>query len=580
MKSRRKPAVGRHDDTAPVCWCGNDVLETFSDDYVRCSQCETLVLRCMPAGDVTHVRNDKTDLYGQDYHRKHLQEDFGYPDLATRVRTDLSERCLHWFRAVLKYKVPPGKALELGSAHGAFVALLRWSGFDAVGLELSPWIVDFARHTFDVPMLLGPIEDQTIKPQSLDVIALMDVLEHFPSPVGTLEHCSHLLKEAGVLVIQTPRYPEGRTHKEMIAHKDRFLEQLKPGEHLYLYSQKSVQQLLRRCGAVHVAFEPAIFAHYDMFLVAAKSPLPTTSREQIEAALGAMPAARLVQSLLDVDDQSRNLQEHLSIAEADRAARLMVIHQQGQQTTVLESEVHRWLEESKKLSVQAQQLEAARAELSEQVSRLTAEDVRLVEENKQLAGNLTEANQRTVAEINGLQMQLERRRVENESFTQEKAKLLAQSARIQSALTAIERERARLVEDLERRRTENESLTQEKAELLARLDKIRGDLAAAEADRSRMSAEFARYSGDLARLQAELAALRNSHESLARELQATKDENRRLVARLDVQARALDGAVKSLEAARARSRELQARLSEIEGYPLVRVLKACRLWTW
>jgi hypothetical protein len=39
----------------------------------------------------------------------------------------------------------------------------------------------------------------------------------------------------------------------------------------------------------------------------------------------------------------------------------------------------------------------------------------------------------------------------------------------------------------------------------------------------------------------------------------------------------LDGTVKSLEAARARIRELQERLSKIEEHALVRLLKACHL---
>src|SRR5580704_7745928 len=121
MKSQPEQPIGQSRNDRPVCWCGNDRLQPFSDDYLHCSQCETLVLRRVPAEDITRVRNDKTDLYGRNYYLEHLQQDFGYPDIATRARTDLPERCLHWLRTVLKYKLPPGKVLELGSAHGAFI---------------------------------------------------------------------------------------------------------------------------------------------------------------------------------------------------------------------------------------------------------------------------------------------------------------------------------------------------------------------------------------------------------------------------------------------------------------------------
>ncbi|MCX5909757.1 MAG: class I SAM-dependent methyltransferase, partial [Deltaproteobacteria bacterium] len=108
----------------------------------------------------------------------------------------------------LKYKLPPGHTLELGSAHGAFVALLQWAGFQATGLEVDPWIVEFGQKTFQVPMLLGPIEKQTLPPHSLDIIFLFDVLEHLPDPEGTIRHCLPLLKNDGIFILQTQSFPE------------------------------------------------------------------------------------------------------------------------------------------------------------------------------------------------------------------------------------------------------------------------------------------------------------------------------------------------------------------------------------
>src|SRR4051812_17165507 len=157
------------------CWCGNTDLVAFSDVYFRCVACETLVLAQMPNAQNLQVVDDARDFYGQSYYQTHLVEDYGYPALEDRARDDLPKRGLHWLQTLLRRKQPPGKALELGSAHGGFVALMRWAGFDAVGLELSPSIVAYARQTFDIPTLLGPVERQQIEPHSLDVIALMDV---------------------------------------------------------------------------------------------------------------------------------------------------------------------------------------------------------------------------------------------------------------------------------------------------------------------------------------------------------------------------------------------------------------------
>jgi SAM-dependent methyltransferase len=132
-----------------------------------------------------------------------MENDLGFANIYQRARTDLSERGLHWLKTLLKYRVPPGRVLELGSAHGGFVAALKWAGFDSSGLELSPAIAQIARILFDVRMLVGPVEDQKIPSGSLDVIALMDVLEHLPDPVATMRHCIDLLTPDGFLLVHT-----------------------------------------------------------------------------------------------------------------------------------------------------------------------------------------------------------------------------------------------------------------------------------------------------------------------------------------------------------------------------------------
>ena len=106
------------------CWCGNTDLMEFSPGYLRCPMCETLVATQMLAPDVARIKDDNRDFYGREYWFSHQEKDLGFANIMTRARVDLSERCLHWLRTVLKYKLPPGKALELGSAHGGFVTTL------------------------------------------------------------------------------------------------------------------------------------------------------------------------------------------------------------------------------------------------------------------------------------------------------------------------------------------------------------------------------------------------------------------------------------------------------------------------
>lgn len=302
------------------CWCGNTCLTSFSPSYRRCNRCQTLVSQAWFTPNIAEATDDARDFYGQEYWLGHQVQDLGFPDIYTRARTDLPERCLYWLRTLLKYKLPPAITLELGGAHGGSVALFRWAGFDATNLELNPWVVEFSRHTFNVPTLLGPIEDQSIAPASLDVIAMMDVLEHLPNPLATLRHCLPLLKPDGIFLIQTPQFPEDLTYQQMQTEESRFLELLKPDEHLYLLSQGAIRHFFQRLEVSHLVFEPAIFAHYDMFLVASRHPLSEQGTDAISEALSLTAGGRLVQALLDLEAQKRDLYHHYTAVEQNRAA--------------------------------------------------------------------------------------------------------------------------------------------------------------------------------------------------------------------------------------------------------------------
>lgn len=304
-----------------VCWCGNADLNPFGPDYGECRSCGTLVyLKDMPSEQLL-VRDDETDFYGKNYWLVHQQDAFGNADIYNRARNDLVERNLHWLKALLKYRLPPAKVLELGCSHGSFVALLRQSGYDASGVEMSPWVVEFGQKTFGVPVAVGPIENLNIAQGSLDIITLMDVLEHLSDPAATLAHCLSLLKPDGMLLLQTPQFKDGMDYTALQESKGRFLEVLIPGEHIYLFSDRSVTQLFKQVGAEHIHFEPAIFSHYDMFFVVSRVPFQANTLEQSDAALLATPCGRFALALLDLRQTELSLTSKLQESEIDRAAR-------------------------------------------------------------------------------------------------------------------------------------------------------------------------------------------------------------------------------------------------------------------
>ena len=368
------------------CWCGNTDLDAYSEDYLKCAACETLVARHMPQPDIARVTDDENDFYGREYWFSNMEKDLGYVNITVRAQADLPERCLYWLRTLLKYKLPPGDVLEIGCSHGGFTAMLRMAGFEATGIELSPWVVDYARDTFGVPVLLGPVEDQQIEPCSLDVIAMMDVLEHFPDPVTTLSHCLKLLRPDGVLIVQTPRYPEFATYERLVEGNVPFIEQLtRKGGHLYLFSETSVRRLLEQLGFGHIRFEPAIFAHYDMFLLAGQAPLKVRNFESIQNMLSANSNGRMVQAFFDLEDERQDLRNQclqlseqnaaltglLHESEADRAARLEQIEELGKRLSESDKDREARLDQILELTLLLKESEVDRAARLEQIQKLT-----------------------------------------------------------------------------------------------------------------------------------------------------------------------------------------------------------------
>jgi len=238
------------------CWCGSTDLLPYSFDYRRCAACETLVVARAISTDITRIQDEEKDLYGKQYWFGHQEKDLNLPTIGQRIRGDIIDRGLYWLRTLLKFKLPPARVLELGSAHGGFVALLRNAGYRAEGLELSPEIVALAKATFDVTLRTGPIEDQDVPEGSLDAVVLFDVLEHFPNPVSSMERSAKLLKDDGILVIQTPCYDPELSYDMLMESKNRFQEMLKPGEHLFLFSRKSLTNPARKMDFMRLRHTP------------------------------------------------------------------------------------------------------------------------------------------------------------------------------------------------------------------------------------------------------------------------------------------------------------------------------------
>ncbi len=290
-----------------TCWCGDTASEPLGADYAGCLDCGSLFYtRPFVIEDYTSAESP-TAFYGARYWQEHVPDVLGLPGLEERARSDLAERAVYYLGRTLEYLPPGTEILELGCAPGSFAYLLNQAGMKVTGLEASDHAADFVRRTFGLDVHHGPLEQSDLQ-QRFQAIVMVDVLEHLPRPLETLQACVDRLHGDGVLLLQTPCYRgEGATWPMLL-----------PAEHLYLYTAESVRALLVRAGFTVIEVTRSLFPH-DMWVVASLSSSLPKRAEPLEG------VAPLAVAMIRLSDRLASATEQRDATERDRAAKDEVI---------------------------------------------------------------------------------------------------------------------------------------------------------------------------------------------------------------------------------------------------------------
>jgi 2-polyprenyl-3-methyl-5-hydroxy-6-metoxy-1,4-benzoquinol methylase len=184
-------------------------------------------------------------MYGEDtYWRSTSPKTHGYADYRAE-----QARYLRTFRQRLDYALADGprggRALDVGSAAGFCMAVLRERGFDVHGVEVSPVIAAHAQEAlgFGDRVFVGFLEDAPLQPASFDLICMWDVVEHVPDPVALLVRARELLAPGGRLVLETQDI-DSRFAKLLGPRWHHF----KHAEHIYHFNPATVRRLLADAG--------------------------------------------------------------------------------------------------------------------------------------------------------------------------------------------------------------------------------------------------------------------------------------------------------------------------------------------
>ena len=170
-------------------------------------------------------------------------------------------------RALLDGLVVGGSApslLDAGAGTGAFAHIMDKHGWAVAGIEPDESARKTAKENYDLDLLTP--ENLTLLPtQSFDAVTLWHVLEHVHDLHNYLDSFHRILKEDGTLIIAVPNYCsyDAQLYGNSWAAYD-------VPRHLYHFSPKSMETLLRNHGFVVSERKPMWFDSFYVSMLSEK----------------------------------------------------------------------------------------------------------------------------------------------------------------------------------------------------------------------------------------------------------------------------------------------------------------------
>ena len=220
-------------------FCGKDVKGRFygrgySYKVLECRECG--LLWCDP-------------LCNDDYF-KTVDGSYNAEDVYLEQENFQKKRFKDQLKKVLKYTEKERgelKILDVGSGLGFFLDVCEEAGIDCTGCDINRDAVDFCNRK-RVRSFPGTAEDN-FEPDSFDTIFAFNLIEHLPHPEKFIRRCAELLRQGGLLVIETPVreslfHYAARAGDLLTGYRLNYYG-LNPNGHIYKFSAGTFRKLSR-----------------------------------------------------------------------------------------------------------------------------------------------------------------------------------------------------------------------------------------------------------------------------------------------------------------------------------------------
>jgi SAM-dependent methyltransferase len=135
-----------------------------------------------------------------------------------------------------------GRLLDIGCAYGFFLQEAQ-QFYDVSGIEIAADAAEFCRQR-GLNAITGIADEYTLAPLgTMDVIVMLDVIEHLPDPRQTLTLCYQHLAPGGIIVVTT-----GDFASLCARLMGRHWRLMTPPQHLWFFTPKSIERLAQSAG--------------------------------------------------------------------------------------------------------------------------------------------------------------------------------------------------------------------------------------------------------------------------------------------------------------------------------------------